>query len=132
MYLFSVVMKEAPLRRGNPLWLPKIKRITMSALIEFSMFPTEQTQSKSAFVARVLDIVDKSGLDYQLTPMGTIIESESVEEALIVINNAYKELQKDCGRIYSSIKIDWREGPVGRLGKKVHSVEEKLGRNLNT
>jgi len=104
----------------------------MSALIEFSMFPTEQTQSKSAFVARVLDIVDKSGLDYQLTPMGTIIESESVEEALIVINNAYKELQKDCGRIYSSIKIDWREGPVGRLGKKVHSVEEKLGRNLNT
>ncbi len=104
----------------------------MSALIEFSMFPTEQTQSKSAFVARVLDIVDKSGLDYQLTPMGTIIESESVEEALIVINNAYKELQKDCGRIYSSIKIDWREGPVGRLGKKVHSVEKKLGRNLNT
>ena len=103
----------------------------MSALIEFSMFPTEQTQSKSAFVARVLDIVDKSGLDYQLTPMGTIIESESVEEALIVINNAYKELQKDCGRIYSSIKIDWREGPVGRLGKKVHSVEKKLGRKLN-
>jgi len=42
----------------------------MSALIEFSMFPTEQTQSKSAFVARVLDIVDKSGLAYQLTPMG--------------------------------------------------------------
>jgi len=103
----------------------------MSALVEFSMFPTEQTQSKSAFVARVLDIVDKSGLDYQLTPMGTIIESESVEEALIVINNAYKELQKDCGRIYSSIKIDWREGPVGRLGKKVHSVEKKLGRKLN-
>jgi len=104
----------------------------MSALVEFSMFPTEQTQSKSAFVARVLDIVDKSGLAYQLTPMGTIIESESVEEALLVINNAYKELQKDCGRVYSSIKIDWREGPVGRLNKKVNSVEEKLGRALNS
>ena len=104
----------------------------MSALVEFSMFPTEQTQSKSAFVARVLDIVDKSGLAYQLTPMGTIIESESVEEALLVINNAYKELQKDCGRVYSSIKIDWREGPVGRLNKKVNSVEEKLGRVLNS
>jgi uncharacterized protein (TIGR00106 family) len=104
----------------------------MSALVEFSMFPTEQTQSKSAFVARVLDIVDKSGLAYQLTPMGTIIESESVEEALLVINNAYKELQKDCGRVYSSIKIDWREGPVGRLDKKVNSVEEKLGRALNS
>ncbi len=104
----------------------------MSALVEFSMFPTEQTQSKSAFVARVLDIVDQSGLAYQLTPMGTIIEAESVEQAFEVINQAYEALQKDCGRIYSSIKIDWREGPTGRLGKKVDSVEKKLGRKLNS
>ena len=104
----------------------------MSALIEFSMFPTEQTQSKSIFVARVLDIVDKSGLAYQLTPMGTLIEGETVEEVLAVINKAYLELQKDCGRVYSSIKIDWWEGAVGRLGKKVGSVEAKLGRKLNS
>jgi len=104
----------------------------MSALVEFSMFPTEQTQSKSAFVARVLDIVDKSGLNYQLTPMGTIIEGETVEEVLAVINKAYEELQLDCGRIYSSIKIDWREGSVGRLNNKVASVEAKLGRKLNS
>ena len=104
----------------------------MSALVEFSMFPTEQTQSKSAFVARVLDIVDRSGLAYQLTPMGTIMEGETVEEVLAVINEAYVELQKDCGRVYSSIKIDYRDGPVGRLGKKVNSVEEKLGRSLNS
>jgi uncharacterized protein (TIGR00106 family) len=94
------------------------------------MFPTEQTQSKSAFVARVLDIVDRSGLPYQLTPMGTIIESETVAEVLAVIDEAYKELQKDCARVYSSIKIDWREGPIGRLHKKTGSVEAKLGRKL--
>jgi len=104
----------------------------MSALVEFSMFPTEQTQSKSAFVARVLDIVDKSGLSYQLTPMGTIIEANTVEEILSVINKAYEELQLDCERIYSSIKIDYRKGPVGRLDKKVKVVEEKLGRKLNS
>jgi len=102
----------------------------MSALVEFSMFPTEQTQSKSAFVARVLDIVDKSGLAYQLTPMGTIIEAETVAEVLAVIDKAYQELQQDCGRVYSSIKIDWREGPVGRLDNKIASVEAKLGRKL--
>ncbi len=104
----------------------------MSALVEFSMFPTEATQSKSAFVARVLDIVDQSGLPYQLTPMGTIIEGESVEEVLAVINRAYEELQRDCGRVYSSIKIDWREGAIGRLERKVGSVEAKLGRKLNS
>ena len=104
----------------------------MSALVEFSMFPTEATQSKSAFVARVLDIVDKSGLEYQLTPMGTIIEGETVEEVLAVINEAYVELQKDCERVYSSIKIDYRKGPVGRLNNKVGSVEAKLGRKLKS
>jgi len=104
----------------------------MSALVEFSMFPTEATQSKSVFVARVLDIVDRSGLEYQLTPMGTIIEGETVEEVLSVINRAYGELQKDCGRVYCTIKIDWREGAVGRLNKKVGSVEAKLGRKLKS
>ena len=47
----------------------------MSALVEFAMFPTDSTESKSKFVAKVLDIVDQSGLAYQLTPMGTIIEA---------------------------------------------------------
>ena len=104
----------------------------MSALVEFSMFPTEATQSKSAFVARVLDIVDKSGLPYQLTPMGTIIEGETVAEVMAVINEAYEELQTDCERVYSSIKIDWRKGAMGRLGDKVNAVEEKLGRKLKS
>jgi len=104
----------------------------MSALVEFSMFPTEATQSKSAFVARVLDIVDRSGLEYQLTPMGTIIEGETVAEVLAVINEAYEELQVDCERVYSSIKIDYRKGAVGRLKKKVGSVEAKLGRKLKS
>jgi len=104
----------------------------MSALVEFSMFPTEQTQSKSAFVARVLDIVDKSGLAYQLTPMGTIIEGETVEDVIAIITKAYEELQVDCDRVYSSIKIDYCKGPVGRLGKKVGSVEAKLGRKLRS
>ena len=104
----------------------------MSALVEFAIFPTEKTQSKSSFVARVLDLVDKSGLPYQFTPMGTIIEAETVSEALLVIEAAYAELQKDCSRIYSTIKIDYRDGPVGRLNKKTGSVERKLGRKLST
>ena len=104
----------------------------MSALVEFAMFPTEKTESKSAFVARVLDIVDKSGLTYQLTPMGTIIEAETVGEVFAVIEAAYAELQEDCSRIYSVIKVDYRKGLVGRLGNKVASVEEKLGRKLRS
>jgi uncharacterized protein (TIGR00106 family) len=104
----------------------------MSALVEFSMFPTEKSQSKSVFVARVLDVIDKSGVPYRLTPMGTIIETETTQEALMLINRAYEELQRDCGRVYCNIKIDWRDGPVGRLEKKTASVEKRLGRKLST
>jgi uncharacterized protein (TIGR00106 family) len=102
----------------------------MSALVEFAMFPTDQSESKSSFVARVLDIVDRSGLEYRLTPMGTIMEAETVSEIFTVIEKAYAELQIDCSRIYSVIKIDYRKGPLGRLNKKKASVEEKLGREL--
>ncbi len=103
----------------------------MSALVEFAIFPTDQTESKSSFVARVLDIIDKSGLPYQLTPMGTIIEADSVSEIFALIESAYRELELDCQRIYSVVKIDYRKGSIGRLKKKTLSVEEKLGRKLN-
>ncbi|SFV51785.1 ExtraCellular Mutant; Ecm15p [hydrothermal vent metagenome] len=104
----------------------------MSALVEFAMFPTDKTESKSEFVARVLDIVDRSGLEYQLTPMGTIIEADSVGEVFRVIEDAYRELQVDSSRIYSTIKIDYRKGAIGRLNKKVASVEQKLGRKVKS
>ncbi len=44
-------------------------------LLEFSMTPSTKEESKSAYIARILDIIDKSGLPYQLTPVGTIIVS---------------------------------------------------------
>ncbi|MCU0970108.1 MAG: thiamine-binding protein, partial [Rubrivivax sp.] len=35
------------------------------------MAPAGKGESVSAYVARILDVIDKSGVDYQLTPMGT-------------------------------------------------------------
>ena len=45
-------------------------------LLEFSMFPIGQGESVSPYVARSLEIIDRSGLDYQLHSMGTVIEGE--------------------------------------------------------
>jgi len=98
----------------------------MSALVEFAIFPTDKGESKSQFVARVLEIVKDSGLNYQLTPMGTIIEGKSVSEIFRVIERAYEELEQDCNRIYSVIKIDYRKGDIGRMDKKLNSVYEKM------
>ena len=40
-------------------------------LLEFAMSPTGQGESLSAQVARILDVVDRSGMPYQLTASGT-------------------------------------------------------------
>jgi len=98
----------------------------MSAVIEFAIFPTDKGESKSKYVAKVIEMIKNSNIDYIFTPMGTIIETDSVEEGLEIIKKAYKILQVDCNRVYSTIKIDYRAGHTNRLKKKIESVENKL------
>ena len=100
-------------------------------LLEFSMSPLSAGESVSAYVARSLDIIDKSGLPYQLTPMGTIIEGEW-PEVMAVVTACFDAMREDCSRISTSMRIDYRAGPGGRLKSKVAAVEKKLGRKLST
>lgn len=106
----------------------------MSVLLEFAMFPTSdecrEGASVSHQVAKIIDMIDQSGLPYQLTPMGTIVEAESVKEALSIVEKAYEQLG-DCERVYSSLKLDIRKGKSGRLKGKIASVEEKIGRSVH-
>jgi uncharacterized protein (TIGR00106 family) len=100
-------------------------------LLEFSMTPLDKGDSVSAFVARSLDIVDRSGLPYQLTPMGTIVEGEWAE-VMAVVGACFERMRADCNRISTQVRIDYRAGPGGRLKSKVESVERNLGRKLST
>jgi uncharacterized protein (TIGR00106 family) len=100
-------------------------------LLEFSMFPSTKGESMSRYVARILDVIDKSGLPYQLTAMGTIIEGEW-NEVMGVVADCFRSLEADCPRISSQIKIDFRAGKDRRMKSKVDTVEAKLGRKLST
>lgn len=100
-------------------------------LLEFSMYPLGKGESVSEYVARSLDIVDKSGVDYRLTPMGTVLEGEW-DEVMAVVKSCHEAMRETCPRVETNIKIDFREGDKPRLGAKIHSVESKLGRKLST
>ncbi len=100
-------------------------------LLEFAMSPRDKGEELVEYVSRILDIIDKSGVSYQLTPMGTILEGEW-KDVMNVVDACFQELQKDCKRISTSIKIDYREGGINRLRGKVDAVENKLGRKLST
>jgi uncharacterized protein (TIGR00106 family) len=100
-------------------------------LMEFSISPMDKGQSVSAYVARSLEIVEASGLDYRLHAMGTIVEGE-LHEVLAVLKQCFEAIAADCDRVTCTAKLDYRRGHKGRLEAKVRSVEEKLGRKLNT
>lgn len=73
-------------------------------------------------------MIRSSGFDYKLTAMGTIIETETLEEALDIVNRAYQILEPRSERVYSSLKIDIRKGLSARLEGKIQSIEQKIGR----
>ena len=98
-------------------------------LLEFSMSPLNMGESVGQYVARSLEIIDASGLDYRLHAMGTIIEGE-VDQVLEVMKRCLEVMSVDCDRITCTAKLDYRKGAVGRLDSKVKSVEDRIGREL--
>ncbi len=97
----------------------------MAVIVELSVFPIDKGISVSPYVARVLRIIEQSGLAYQLNPMGTCIEGEW-QQVLEVVDACFKDLEKDCDRIYLTIKGDYRKGRSGGLRGKVASVQSQL------
>lgn len=100
-------------------------------LLDFSMVPVGQGESLAPYVARCLDIISSSGLDYRLHAMGTILEGEW-EQVFAVVQRCFEALRPDCGRILCTIKVDYRQGAAGRLHSKVQHVQDLLGRALKT
>lgn len=100
----------------------------MSVLMEFAMFPTDKGSSVSQYVSQVIKMVKESGKPYKLTAMGTIVETQTMQEALQILQQAYDILETPSDRIYSTVKFDIRKDKDQRLTGKIASVEEKIGK----
>lgn len=98
-------------------------------LAEISIWPMDKGESVGQYVARVLDIIDRSGLPYKLGPLGTCVEGEW-DEVMALFKQCHEALAADSNRIACTIKMDWRKGHSGSIHAKVKSVEQKVGREL--
>ncbi|MBN1795021.1 MAG: MTH1187 family thiamine-binding protein [Candidatus Omnitrophica bacterium] len=96
-------------------------------LVEFSVIPIGGGRSLSGRVAKIIDIVDKSGLKYKLTDMGTIVEG-SWDRVFSVIKKCHRQVLKDSGRAYTRVVVDETRGRNRRISEKISAVEKKLGR----
>ena len=96
---------------------------------DYAILPvgTETTEWKDYVTAAVQSIKD-SGLNYQLTGMGTQIEAENLEELYSAIATAQEAIfELGIGRVYTVIKVDDRRDLENRtLDAKVDTVNEML------
>ena len=100
----------------------------MSVLLEFTMFPTDKSESKSKEVSEVIKIIRESGVNYQLTAMATLIETQTISEALALVEKCYLKLEElGCNRVYATLKFDIRKGHENRLKTKIESIEKHIG-----
>ncbi len=97
----------------------------MSVLVNFAIFPTDVGTSVSNEVSKIIKSVKDSGYAYKLNAMGTVFETETMEQALAVIQNAYTLLQ-DHERIYLVVNMDIQKDKSGRIQSKIKSIEDKL------
>jgi len=100
-------------------------------LLDFSMTPLGQGESVSPYVARCLEVIAASGLNYRLHAMGTILEGEW-DEVFAVVRRCWEVLAPDCARVTCSIRVDYRRGQESRLESKVAKVQELVGKPLQT
>jgi uncharacterized protein (TIGR00106 family) len=98
-------------------------------LVEFSVVPLGKGESVSQYVAECLRIVDASGLDYRINPMGTVVEGE-YDEVMDLVKKCHMRVMELAPRVITTVKIDDRRGTRGMIANKVKSVEEKLGKKL--
>ena len=105
-------------------------RVFAMVLLEISVVPMDVGESVSAHVAECIDLIDASGLAYEVHSMGTIVEGEH-PEVLHLMQRCIEHLATKSRRVTCSAKLDYRLGYTGRLRGKVASVEEKLGRPVN-
>ena len=97
------------------------------AIVEISIVPIgTPTTSVSQYVAGAVDILQHSGLQYRLTPMGTVIEGDLRDIMAVVLRMHESPFERNMQRVYTVIKIDDRRDTATGMDYKVLSVEKKL------
>ncbi len=97
-------------------------------LVEFSVIPMGK-ESLSKPVSQIIDIIDKSGLSYQTTAMGTLMEGEW-DKTFAILKRCHNLLKKNHNRVFVTIRIDDRKGVKNRIRGKVDEVEQLLKRKI--
>lgn len=101
-------------------------------LAELEIIPVgTASPSLSGLLAEVAKLIDKSGLDYRVGPMGTVVEGDW-DRIMVLAKQCHQAVLSSATRVMTTIRIDDRKDKpgTGRITQKVASLEAKVGRPL--
>jgi uncharacterized protein (TIGR00106 family) len=95
---------------------------------EITIIPIGTTgTSLSKYVAAAVAALESDGIKYELTGMGTLLESDDLEKIFTAIRTAHEAVFKTgAERVATSIKIDERRDEDRTIKDKVSSVTQRL------
>jgi uncharacterized protein (TIGR00106 family) len=87
----------------------------------------EHNDSLSGYISSAVKALEKMNIQYQVTPMGTAIQADSVDKILEACKTAHQAvLDMGVNRILTNITIDHRIKGSKEMNDKVQSVLSKL------
>lgn len=96
----------------------------MTVIAEVTTYPIGMGISLSEYVKPAIRVLKESGLKYQIGPMSTAIEAETVEELFEVIGRMHNAIaDAGCKRISTAIRIDDRRDKERGMMDKVRAVD---------
>ena len=96
-------------------------------IVDVTVIPLGESTSVSKYVADIHKVLENSdkNIQYQLTPMSTIIEGE-LEDLLQVIKEIHEvPFKHGVGRVCTNLRIDDRRDVENSMERKLKSVEKR-------
>jgi len=94
-------------------------------IAEIVIVPLGTGTSISKYVAQCHKVLDESGLKYQLTPMGTVVEGP-LDKIMETVQKMHEvPFTNGAQRVSTSIRIDDRRDKQLTMEGKIKAVEEK-------
>ncbi|WP_276272505.1 MTH1187 family thiamine-binding protein [Haloarcula litorea] len=85
-------------------------------------------ESMAPYVADAVAALDDFDVEYETTPMGTIVEAEDSAELFAAAHAAHEAVGGQADRVETFLKIDDKRTVDQRADEKVAAVEASLGR----
>ncbi|GLE53555.1 hypothetical protein ATCCBAA256_31170 [Mycobacterium montefiorense] len=100
--------------------------VRVSVLVAFSVTPLGVGEGVGEIVAEAVRVVRESGLPNKTDSMFTVIEGDTWEEVMTVVQRAVEAVAARAPRVSTVIKADWRAGVQDAMTQKVETVERHL------